>query len=187
MNKDLFRTVSSYDPADPENLKSQPIEQDRSREEWIPFQDLLLSKGFVLQAAFFQLLKNYMERMLHEVKPETTSSILTTFRMLLNTLSQQNMSESPSFALELSQNWLQLLHARDPKIDAFCQMLKGFPKGGDHSLGYYLSNYAGQEWLPFPFMEILKFLHEDARIHPGKGALHKWSAALTEIIDKLES
>lgn len=131
----IFRNVPSYDPSDPEKLKTQKIESEKQKEEWIPFQDLLLSKGFVLQATFFYLLKCYMETLLERKKADDIRSSLFIFRSLLNTLSKQNLSESPSFAIELSRAWLELLHNRESDVANFCQIIKSFPKDKEHTLG----------------------------------------------------
>jgi hypothetical protein len=40
------------------------------------------------------------------------------------------------------------------------EAINHYPEKGDHSLGYYLSSSTGENWIPFPFMEILRNLHE---------------------------
>ena len=52
----------------------------------------------------------------------------------------------------------------------------------EHKLGFYLGNYAGEDWLPIPFREILKQLHSDHRVNKPHSVLTKWNDLITEIL-----
>jgi hypothetical protein len=204
MNNNIFTTVPIYDPSDPQNLKVQKIEATKERNEFITFKDLLIPRKLIIQAYLFQLLKNHLKRNLvgensnSKISDEHLVSILCNLRTLLDRLKKENLSESAPFALELSSCWLAFLHAKEieainlrkgskiEKIEELFRMIQSFPKNSDHKLGYYLSQYTGNRWLPFPFMEILKNLHEEALIEQGKSSLHQWTSTLNEIVVSMQ-
>ncbi len=191
MNNNIFSTIPSYDASDPENLKTQEVGKNKDQGEEILFKNLLLKREWVIQGYLLQLLASRLEKVLDKEKIEASVTetviyqALNQMRVLLNTLKRKNLSESDSFALELSHCWIALLQTRNEKIKLFREKLQSYPTGLDHTLGRYLSQYAGDSWLPFPFMEILKALHEDAVIHQEKSTLHEWTSTLTEIIDTM--
>lgn len=205
MNNNIFTTIQSYDPSDPENLKVQKLEKNKEQEEFINFKNLLLSSEWLIQAFLFQLLEDKIGKILGIKKNANTLSneelitLLQTMKTLFNRLKTENLSESSPFARELSDCWHSLLHMGDyktpslkkgtslEKIEFLFTMIRSYPEGGDHSLGYYLSKYTGDKWLPFPFMELLKNLHEDAIIQKEKSFLDKWTVTLTDIINSLQS
>jgi hypothetical protein len=67
----------------------------------------------------------------------------------------------------------------------FVKELQHYPAHHEHSLGYYLTEYAGQKWLPFPYMEMLLKLHVLHKKDPQEGPLSLWSKALEEMIQIL--
>ncbi|MCP5492417.1 MAG: RNA ligase family protein [Chlamydiales bacterium] len=46
------------------------------------------------------------------------------------------------------------------RFDAFLQAANAYPQGDAHSFAFYLANHVGDTWLPFPFLEILRKLHQ---------------------------
>lgn len=99
---------------------------------------------------------------------------------LLDELETSDQSKRPDFAQRLSGCWHSLItHTEKAKMGDFSTSInlsgvekliasiQNYPDGHEHKLGYYLTEYAGEDWLPFPFMEILKKLHRDHLAAPN--------------------
>ena len=72
-------------------------------------------------------------------------------------------------------------------MENFIESVQKYPENDEHSLGYYLTEYAGSDWLPFPFMEILQNLHFSHQTDPHNSYLSQWVKTLKEIISKIQS
>ena len=59
-----------------------------------------------------------------------------------------------------------------------------YPLGADHTLGYYLSEYVGQEWLPFPFIDILSTLHKEYQEN-ASSILGGWISLLDALVSSM--
>lgn len=204
MTNNIFNNVGSFDQTDPKNIKPQAIDKDKYQKEEIVFKNRKFKRDVVLHAYLLNLMGTYIGSLMTRDKPRAVSSneeLLSTLRelrTLFNTLKKNNLSESADFAKELSTCWHKLLYASEHKIAAlkkqvnlvkaqeFIKTIREFPPNSDYSFGYYLSGYAGEKWLPFPFIEILKFLYEDTLVNGEKGILHAWTLSLTEIIETFQ-
>lgn len=123
---------------------------------------------------------------------------LTAFKAVLEELANIDKSHDPDFTQRMSLLWQNLYEnciGVDPKaiegdklamqILNFVNEIKDFPPGEDFTLGYYLSEHAGQDWIPFPFMSLLFQLHEAYSVNPDSQLAH-WIYALSEIIGSEE-
>ena len=105
-------------------------------------------------------------------------------------LTKSDLSENASFLKELSTHWMKFARAYQPffarqdtlskQISLFLNEVHAYPPGAEFSLGYYLSKFAGLDWIPFPYMEMLKKLFEEHKNNPQGSLLHQW-------IEKLEN
>ncbi|MCF7851912.1 MAG: hypothetical protein K9M07_01575 [Simkaniaceae bacterium] len=98
---------------------------------------------------------------------------LKNLRTLFRILQEENLSQSLDYALKLSKAWNGILNyqtlatSKEMRADAYEKITKlvelfaRFPTADEHALGHYLANYAGENWLPFPFMGILNDLYEE--------------------------
>ena len=83
------------------------------------------------------------------------------FRNELSKLKATDDTDNPHYTEVLSDLWETLLAAPpNSPLAPFLKLANEYPFGDAHSLGFYLSQHAGDEWLPFPFLEILKKLHQ---------------------------
>ena len=159
----------------------------------------------LLVAAFFTYLKRLFDSLSGKSKFEATLidrqqilEDLFAFRKLLQILSQEDQSNNPEFTLQLSELWhnllddfnhVELLERKSPKkVAPFKKLLnkvKDFPANQDHRLGYYLTEYVGKEWLPFPYMEILRKLHKDYQANPAQNAIQEWLVLIDEVVAQL--
>lgn len=72
-------------------------------------------------------------------------------------------------------------------LEKFIGEVETYPSGQEHSLGYYLDEFAGSDWLPFPFMEMLAVLHREHISSPETSRLSAWSHALKALISEIQS
>lgn len=126
---------------------------------------------------------------------EKTLEDLVAFKNVLEELGQFDKSHDPEFTHRLSLLW-QNLYENCIGVDeqaaqtdiivsqilAFVGEIAHFPPGEDYTLGFYLLEHAGQDWIPFPFMSLLAKLHEEFQTAPNTGQLALWIQKLAEII-----
>jgi len=123
---------------------------------------------------------------------------LSLLRDVLKQLSQEDQSFNPEFIQKLSDAWHSLLEAmsslelierkRREEIKAvkrFLETMRKFPPKEEHSLGFYLTEFAGREWLPFPFVELLHALHEEHQAAKDKSQLSSWIREIGSLIEIL--
>ena len=57
------------------------------------------------------------------------------------------------------------------QIKTLIATFHSYPPKQPWSLGFYMTEYAGKDWLPFPRMELLHQLHDDFIAHPKESQL----------------
>ncbi len=123
---------------------------------------------------------------------------LSAFKNVLVDLTKKDVSRDPDYAQHLSQVWHQLLESANlveclerKKTDVLFQLktlietFNHYPVKQEHSLGYYMTEFAGKEWLPFPFMEQLHLLYEDYVSHKKESQLFHWISSIDLILSNL--
>jgi hypothetical protein len=124
---------------------------------------------------------------------------LLAFKKMLQILGNEDQSRNPEFIQQLSELWHTLqdhcnilnLPTRKNlpeavKIKEFVDAFGKFPPSEDHTLGYYLMEYVGAEWLPFPFMDMLRHLHDQYQKRPETSEITKWLTLINALISMLE-
>lgn len=121
---------------------------------------------------------------------------LVEMRDLLESLKMEDHSQDASFLQKLSQVWMFLLEAVMQfsrrsnfavQMQALIESLQEYPGGDGHSFGYYLTECAGQKWMPFPYMEIVRGLWADYQENLEASRLSGWCRDLNEMINSLGS
>lgn len=194
----IYNNPKDFNPGDPEYLRAEAIGKNKQHEDPIRPIDLPLRGEILLSSNVVNMLISQINFFLES--EETTENltdietILTKFKNLLELLRIENKSGDYHFAQELSNLWhaikkhtaellpLKKSPAYIESLQILIQKMNLFPKNSDHSLGYYLSEYAGEKWLPFPFIDILSALHEEAIVKKSHDTLHDWSLAITAIL-----
>jgi hypothetical protein len=185
-------------PNDPLYLAG--IQRDKGQEQEESFTNPK-SKLFALVAATLYL-KKFIDQFVTATK-SLTSSIntekilvdLAAFKNLLEELAKEDKSHIPEFTQRLSLQWQKVsencsgLEGRAGQLDLLSTEIMNlfkeihhFPPGEDHTLGYYLAEHAGQDWIPFPFMNILHDLHEEGLALKEKSQLFLWIHKINEIL-----
>ena len=85
---------------------------------------------------------------------------LKKFFVSLKELASADLSHDTDFLLKLSHHWNQFLEyfslwtfsgsEEESRLQAFFSAINDYPRGERYSLGYYLSEAAGEKWIPFP-------------------------------------
>ena len=60
-----------------------------------------------------------------------------------------------------------------------------YPKNSEFSLGFYLSEFAGYKWIPFPYINMLKDLHIEVQKKKENSHLSKWISTLNDLLEKI--
>ncbi|MBY0529205.1 MAG: hypothetical protein K2P51_03345 [Rhabdochlamydiaceae bacterium] len=198
---DFQKPIHRDDPAPFGQIRVNEIQEDKKGRDQPydpqPFQAKPLN--FAILVSFFKkfldllpLKKRAEDLVLEEQK---MFEDVISFRKLLQILAQEDQSHNPEFTQQLSELWHNLIDDCNMirgapgnlpesinKLKNFMSDLSNYPPGADHTLGYYFAESAGQDWIPFPFMELLESLHNESLSNPPQATLTRWLSALTDIL-----
>ena len=116
---------------------------------------------------------------------------LIAFKKELGLLKEVDQSQSPLFLNLLCELWHRILEdslslKRDDPLTAlykkFMKHIDSYPEAEEFSFGYYLIEYAGQKWLPLPYIELVQKLHAQHQRRPESSALTLWTNEIDSII-----
>ncbi len=188
----------SFDKADPHNLKVIRIEPDMKHFILIPYKGREINSNMLTRFTLFLYLQEKIQKILNPsdklIQIKDLFTTLNQLKQLLQTLMKNDSSQDNLFAEALSKNWHLIIdHAVDAsyikpsphyltELKKFINTIHSYPENDDHTLGYYLTEYAGESWLPFPFIHILYALHENALLTPSKSTLSTWIKEIDNII-----
>jgi|GEM_PF-5536519 len=103
-------------------------------------------------------------------------------------LVHEDLSQDVPFLKELSFVWhdfmknYHVLYSNKKsiivqKIEEIVESISTYPEDEDSTMGFYLTQYAGEDWLPFPYMDMIQRLHKD-----HKDLLKNWISKIEDII-----
>lgn len=188
-----------------EHIYVSRIEKDKKGKE--KFTDIPPENAKkILFASFFSYLTNLFNSFSPSKKmtgrlidQQSIIENLRLFKELLEELAKKDLSKSNEYASDLSLIWHHLLDDYENleiierknliKIVPFRELIytiKNYPENSEHHFGYYLLMQAGNDWLPFPFIEILSELHLNHKKHGDKSTLVSWIKMIDKAIDELE-
>ena len=199
LDKNIYR---KEDPTPYEKIIVNPIEKDRREKEdgYTGLKNSTRAQVFATLVSYFKkVLTALSHKGIRQSFPDSGRNLLDTllsFRGLRIILSSEDQSHNPDFTQHLSELWHNLLDDCNSlsssqaaplealnKVKFFISQIENFPPGADHTLGYYFNQYAGEEWIPFPFMELLQGLHEEYTASPAISVLQNWLSLLGDIIN----
>lgn len=160
--------------------------------------DALKRVGLAISHFFFVLLNRWMpnfvrDHIFKDSLPLSLKKTLTELKKQFALLRESDFVTNPGFTSHFSSLWNDLLiefsdiRKREQHYDIikqFIATIDAFPEKGEHALGYYLKNYAGETWLPVPYLDILKKLHRDFLVHGEKSDLHRFISHLSNLTQK---
>ncbi len=118
---------------------------------------------------------------------------LKQFKNYLYELTLQDLSHDTAFLLQLSESWHKFMEyfsfldietnsEESRAIKEFVSEIHDYPFDQKFSLGYYLSENAGENWIPFPFMNLLQNLYQEHQKDPNQSLLSHWLASLDRLL-----
>jgi len=197
LDKNIYR---KGEPSPYEKIIVNPTEKDKKEKEpYVGYKAATPSQAFATLLAYFKkLLSAFSSKGKGQPLIFGLQSILDNiiaFRQLLNILATDDQSHNPDFTQQLSELWHNLLDdcnsvSLPPETDSeiltkvkfFISQVQNFPAGADHPLGYYFTEYAGKDWIPFPFMELLQQLHVEYQANSSHSTLNNWLSLLNDIL-----
>jgi hypothetical protein len=197
LDKNIYR---KEEPSPYEKIIVNPVEKEKKEKE--SYVSLKTDNPSQVFAALLSYLKKLLSAFSSKGKDQplvldlqNLMDNIIAFRQLLNILAADDQSHNPDFTQQLSELWHNLLDDCNSvslsheagseilsKVKFFISQVQNFPAGADHTLGYYFTEYAGQDWIPFPFMELLQHLHEEFQANPSTNILNNWLFLLNEIL-----
>ncbi len=145
--------------------------------------------------AFTRMLYLFLERVIHILNMWASKAVSVASReplrenllLLQKTffkMMEEDKSQDVTFLNGLSIHWLQLLIAASKNIELMplIKDIESHPEHEEHTFGYYLEEYAGQKWLPFPYMEMIQKLHHEHLLDPPSSDLTRWTKMIEDLL-----
>jgi hypothetical protein len=114
---------------------------------------------------------------------------LTALKAFFETLKKEDRSQDVDFLNDLSRTWNKTLsdsahmgEAASHKFKILTKKILHYPENQSHTFGYYLTEYAGQKWVPFPYMELVQKIHTEHEKNPPSSPLTEWSHLIDEVM-----
>ncbi len=147
--------------------------------------------GYLLQA--MQRALNALLERFGKTENSSKETSLNTLKSFLDLLKAEDRSQDVHFLNDLSKSWNQALEESLAfKEEAslifkiFVKKILHYPENQVHTFGYYLTEYAGQKWIPFPYMELVQKLHREHEKSPSTSSLTEWTRLLEDAIRLLQ-
>ena len=196
----IYNNSPEFDKSDPENIRIKEILADKETRtihfKQVRFLSDMLARLHI-QELLQELVSGYLEKKgkrlaLSEINVE---ALIKEFSSKFEILAEHNESQNYKFVQSMSDLWHQIIHhinqmdllMQPPQylepLKSVMKQIFQYPQNADHSFGYYLNEYAGAKWLPFPFMDLMNKLHEDAIVHGHRSTLSDWRRSLLLILD----
>lgn len=192
-NKDPVRGVP--DPYD--RYRAEPIgERQTKRDSFGPKKDPPEDKEGLI-AHLVNILEKGVNAVLEKISHLTSGgpskkTALHTLKALFEVLKNEDRSQDIDYLKELSSTWNRVmeesLEFRENAEIIFQELIKKilyYPEGQTHTFGYYLTEYAGQKWIPFPYMDLIKNLHSEHEKNPSFSSLTEWTRLINDTLSLL--
>lgn len=105
----------------------------------------------------------------------------------METMMREDRSQDSQFLKRLSGIWQEVLEGslniQSKSLKRLIRDVESFPEDEEHTFGYYLEEFAGQTWLPFPYMELIHNLHHHHELDPSSSLLTRWTGMIEEILN----
>ncbi len=191
-------------PRDPyEGYKVEAIEEEKrtkeelerkQKEKDVHKPQVVGAYLLLLMRRFLQLFSDKTERGVSSDTEKEVRGNLLLLKAALEILKAEDRSQDVAFLNRLSELWHQALEDSNRfrrnspfsiAFRTFLRDLQHYPPEQEHTLGYYLIEYAGQKWLPFPYMELIATLHREYELDPESSPLLRWTTLLDELTEIL--
>lgn len=134
----------------------------------------------------------FLERYAGQPNQVQSRDTLTSLKSFFETMRQEDRSQDGEFLNALAKIWNQALeeslHFNESAALQFKVLVKKilhYPENQPHTFGYYLTAYAGQKWVPFPYMELVQKIHSEHEKNPSSSPLMEWIFLLNNVLQLL--
>lgn len=142
---------------------------------------------FLLLQTAWNFLSGSIQKGLRGASAASARDTLLLLKAALETMMQEDRSQDSQFLKQISGLWLQLLEEslslNSKPLKRFIKDVENHPDDEEHTFGYYLEEFAGQTWLPFPYMELIHNLHHHHELDPSSSLLTRWTRMIEEILN----
>jgi len=178
-----------------DDFSSPSDEKKAKKEEEIQKTTASVLSQFADQLNDTSLASKAKEHKMHFLQKDQLKDELHHFHDLLVKLKESDESFNPEFVLQIAIVWNHIIdNANFVKIvdihksinsellHKLIASLELYPPHVDFSLSYYMMHFPGEQWYPFPLMEIFRHLHQEAHSDYYSSKLHEWISLLDAII-----
>jgi len=152
---------------------------------------LILSCLYLINNLFNKLPSSLPDNLVSK-KMDAFCQNLELFKKLLIKIRDENPTDNLQFAETLSKVWHNLKsdlaeNSYDLQLDLFkinsmLSSIEHYPEDSEHSFGFYLSHYSGENWFPIPFFQLLNKLHKEHSSKNNESDLERWIRLIDEIL-----
>lgn len=195
--------VGDHSPDPYEKYRVDRIEADKQTkgDHPPPFEDPK-SSSFALVAYLLALFHKFLKvfqyadsKGIATTTEQTVRANLLLLKEAFELLKREDKSQDAPFLNHLAALWhtaledILLFRKEAPIAQPFkilIQDIDTYPKGEEFTFGYYLIEYAGQKWLPFPYMELVHNIYAQHQRQPESSSLTRWTTWIDELMQKMD-
>lgn len=186
-------------PVDPfEHVKIAEVktatEQEKNKK---PLVQKPVSKKLFIYFSFLKILSNLLSKFTKKLPKDLDGTPLhkeiLTIKKSLKTLKETNLCQDSEFLNYFAFIWMKFLRDYDfyvlknekatKLIKKIIDEVNEYPKNSEFTLGYYISEFAGYQWVPFPYMEMLQNLHLEDQKDRVNSHLSRWISIIDELLE----
>lgn len=161
-----------------------------------PLVQKAVSKKLFIYFSFLKILSSFLNRLSKQIPKSLDGTPLhkeiVTIKKSLLSLKEKNLCQDKDFLNHFAFIWMKFLKDYDyyvlknekatDLIKKIIDEVNEYPKNSEFSLGYYISEFAGYQWVPFPYMEMLQNLHLENKKDPINSHLSKWISIIDQLL-----
>lgn len=187
-----MQNMSYQDPIDKiSNGGVDPSRGDYSQRNHFPDEEPPEDPRGIL-AYFFKALQKGIDTLLGKTKETLAEDFsakrtLKSLRTSLEILKLEDRSQDIHFLNDLAEKWnlaleesLNYNETAAAVFKVFVKKILHYPENEPHTFGYYLTEHAGQKWIPFPYMELVQKIHSEHEKNPNSSVLVEWTRLLDD-------
>ncbi len=189
---DFPKPIDPFEHVKIAKVKSAP-EKEKNKK---PLVQKPVSKKLFVYFSFLKILSHllnvFTKKIPKDLKGTPLHKEILTIKKSLMSLQEKNLCQDPDFLNYFAFIWMKFFKdydyyvLRNEKatnlIKELIDEINEYPKHAEFTLGYYISEFAGYSWVPFPYMEMLQNLHLEDKKDPIHSHLSRWICIIDELL-----
>ncbi len=177
--------------------KTKPYTEEEKKK--LPLIPKPVSKKIFLYMALLKIVSNLLSKFSSKndknIKRTPLHKDLLTIKSALQALKDKNLCQDSEFLNFFAFIWMKFFKDQDQYslknaeinslINQLVEEIHTYPRNSEFSLAYYITEFAGYKWVPFPYMDILQNLHLENENEPEISHLNKWIGIINELLRKV--